>query len=234
MILTEAILKLAKQLYSTGRAFKIPDGSWIERFNYAIGISEAKAYNDATALLNSVLPDNNNFTADDAADWERRLGMMPSTASLTDRKLAIKRKLQHPGDIPARQHYLYVQGQLRAAGFDVYVYENRFDDGMGGLETKTPYELAGGSGLLGLQHGQAQHGQSNHGGRWGNLVANFLDLQQDLSFSVGANLRSTFFIGGNPVGTYAYVPQAREQEFRQLILKLKPAHTVAYLFVIYT
>lgn len=233
MILTKSILTLAKKFYPTGRAFKVPANSWLEKLNYAIGISEAVAFNDAVAILNSVLPDNNNFTVDDATDWERRLGMIISTASLADRKLAIKRKMQHPGDIPARQHYLYVQGQLRAAGFDVYVYENRFDDGMGGLETRTPFDLAGGVGLEDVQHGQIQHGQSNHGGRWGNVVVNYLDLQQDLTFSVGANLRSTFFIGGNPVGSYAYVPQARKEEFRQLILKLKPAHTVAYLFIVY-
>jgi hypothetical protein len=233
MILIDDILILAKKFYPTGRAFKMPFGGWLERLNYALGISEAKAYNDALEILNSLLPDNADFTTDDATDWERRLGMISSNATLEDRKLAIKRKMNHPGDIKARQHYLYVQGQLQAAGFDVFVYENRFDDGMGGLETRSPFVVLGGLGLLDVQHGDFQHGDIQHGGIWGNVIANYIDEAEDRKFNVGNNLRSTFFICGNPIGTVAYVPAVRKEEFRQLILKLKPAQTVGYLSVIY-
>jgi hypothetical protein len=224
--------KLFRQLLPEGIAFKAPFGGWFDTLIRAMSIRFNIAYRDSLATLDAILPDNDNFLAEDATDWERRLGMIPSTAPLADRKEAIRRKMNHPGTIPARQHYLYVQGQLQAAGFNVFVYENRFDDGMGGLETRTPQFLSG-VGSQQNQHGQFQHGQRQHGGGWGDKVVNSLDVATDYNFNVGANLRSTFFIGGSPIGTFANIPANRRQEFRQLILKLKPTQTVAYLFINY-
>jgi hypothetical protein len=238
----DQIKSLFLQFLPTGRAFKSPKNGWTQSLSNALALSENKAYNDAMSILNSILPDNANFTTKDATDWEKRLGLIVYSPdpplgyipSLADRMLAIKAQMNHPGDIKPRQNYLYVQGQLRLAGFNVSVFENRFDDGMGGYETKTPIELAGMGGVDQNQHGDHQHGDAQHGGTWGDLVANSVDWQQDLLFDVGANLRSTFFIGGDPVGSPAYVPADRRVEFRQLILKLKPTQTVAYLFIVYT
>jgi hypothetical protein len=227
------IRQLTSLLFPTGRAFKVPFNGWLDNLVQALTLSENAAYVDAVAVLDSILPDNDNFSVDDATDWERRLGMITATGvALADRKLAIKRKINHPGDIPARQHYLYIQGQLQAAGFDVYVYENRFDDGMGGYETQTPFEILGG-GLSEVQHGDIQHGDAQHGGVWSNIIANYIDEAIDSLFYIPTNQRGTFFIGGDPLGTYANVEAARKDEFRQLILKLKPAQMVGYLFVNY-
>lgn len=229
---------LTQQLYPRGRAFKFVAGGWLERLHDSLALSENKAYNDAIAILNSILPDNAGFTADDATDWERRLGLINGTGvPLATRMLAIKRKIQHPGNIKARQHYKYIEGQLQAAGFNVYVHENRFSDGMGGLMTRTPQDLAGigpYGGVDEFQHNDLQHGDGQHGGVWGNIVVNHIDLSRDLLFNVGNNLRSTFFIGGPTPGAYAAVPQNQMRQFRQLILKLKPTQTVAYLFIVYT
>lgn len=234
MAVLENIISLTRQLLPKGRAFKMPFGSDFEKLMNGLAISEERAYNDCLAIFDSMFPDNDNFTSDDATDWERRLGMVQNPdASLDDRKLAIKRKRNHPGTIKSRQHYLYVQGQLQEAGFDVYVHENRFDDGLGGLETRTPFEVSGVSGDV-VQHGEVQHGDTQHGTGIQDKVVNYIDESIDRSFNVGSNLRSTFFIGGDPVGTYADVPLVRKDEFRQLILKLKPCQTVAYLFINYT
>lgn len=234
----DKIQALTKQLYPRGRAFKVPAGGWLERLHESLSYSENKAYTDALAILYSLLPDNANFTAQDCDDWERRVGLINSTGvPLATRMLAIKRKIQHPGNVKARQHYLYIQGQLQAAGFNVYVHENRFSDGMGGLMTRTPADLAGYTGyddIDELQHGDGQHGDYQHGGGWGNLVVNSIDVQRDRLFNIGNNLRSTFFIGGPNPGDYATVPANQEKQFRQLILKLKPTQTVAYLFIVYT
>jgi len=228
------IRALTAQLFPTGRAFKRPVNGWLAGLVDALSLSENRAYTDALSILHAILPDNANFTADDATDWERRLGMITNTAvPLADRKLAIQRKMNHPGDIRARQHYLYVQGQLQAAGFDVYVFENRFDDGMGGYDTQSPFDILGGGGVTEVQHGDIQHGDAQHGGVFSNIVANYIDEAQDSLFYISPNLRSTFFIGGTPLGTYANVSAERKDEFRQLILKLKPTQTVAYLFINY-
>lgn len=235
MLFINQIRLLGRKLYPTGRAFKMPSDSWFYQLNEAFVLSEHQAFTDAISIRDSLLPDNANFTAADADDWYRRLGLpLQSGVTLADKKLAIARKYQHPGNIPARQHYLYVQGQLQAAGFNVFVFENRFPDGMGGYNTQSPVTLAGGGGS-GTQHGNGvQHGGAiQHGLTWPDIVANHIDLARDINFNVGGNLRSTFFIGGNPVGTYATIPAARRTEFRQLILKLKPTQTVALNFIVY-
>ena len=123
----DKIKKLGKTLYPTGRAFKIPFGGVFDKLNSALSESEQRAFDDAVSILDSALPDNNNFTTGDATDWERRLGLITNpSVPLSDRKLAIIRKMRHPGNIPARQNFLYLQGQLQDAGFDVFVFENIF------------------------------------------------------------------------------------------------------------
>lgn len=229
----DKILSLTKQLYPTGRAFRMFFGSELSKLHDGLAVSEAKAYDDAMSILDSALPDNDNFTADDATDWERRLGLITNDlVPLADRKLAIIRKMNHPGTIPARQHYLYIEGQLQAAGFNVYVYENIFPGYPSGYVTKTPEEVSGGPGIV-IQHGDIQHGDAQHGGYFFEKVVNSIDVDLDIVFNVGPDLRNTFFIGGSPLGTYANVDVNRKDEFRQLILKLKPAHLVAFLFVNY-
>lgn len=232
MSILSKIQQLTKQLYPTGRAFRMPLASQFDKLHSALNLSENRAYLDALSILDSALPDNDNFTVEDARDWERRLGLITNEAvSLANRKLAILRKMNHPGDIAARQHYLYLERELQSAGFDVFVYENRFDDGMGGIETRTPIEV----GATGdpVQLADAQLGDSQLGGAEFALIANSIFQSQDATFSTGSNLRSTFFIGGNPIGTVANIEAARELEFRQLVLKVKPVQTVAYLFVNY-
>lgn len=230
----DVILKLSKQLYPRGRAFWMPPGGDLEKLHRGLAVSESLAYSDALAILYSILPDNANFSTDDATDWERRLGLISNAlVPLSDRKLAIQRKLNFPGIIPTRQNWRYLEQELQSAGFNVYVYENRFADMYGGYDTENPLTLTGGVGSVTIQHGQKQHGQVQHGVGFYNLIANSIDESRDAVFNVGSNLRSTFFVGGNPIGTFANVDVNRKNEFRQLILKIKPVQTVGYLFINY-
>lgn len=233
MSVVDKIGKLTKQLFPNGRAFKIADDSYKLKFYNALSLSRAQCYADMLSTLDSALPDNDNFSEDDATSWERRLGLITNPlVSLANRKLAIIRKMNHPGTIPARENYRFLEKQLQDAGFDVYVYENRFDDGMGGYITRTPEDVTGGSASV-VQHGDIQHGDSQHGtGVW-DLIVNYLDEEQDFVFNIGVNLRSTFFIGGSPLGTFANVDANRKNEFRQLVLRTKPVQTVAFNLVTY-
>lgn len=232
---SDKILALSKQLFPTGRAWKVPAGGVIEGLIETLNISETQAYNDAVAIKYSLLPDNDNFTVDDATDWERRLGIPTNQATpLPLRMLAIRRKLNQPGNAPAKSNWRYLEQQLRAAGFDVYVYENRFDDYPTGYITKTPFEFTGDTRFfIGNQHGDYQHGDVQHGGKFINFVANYVNEAQDELFNIGTNLRSTFYIGGAPGGDFANVPLGRKDEFRQLILTIKPVQTVGFLVVDY-
>jgi len=359
MAIADKILNLTKQLYSTGRAVRIFFQSILEKLHIGLGASEARAYQDAVSILDSALPDNSNFAVDDATAWEGRLGLITNNAvSLSNRILAIKRKMNHPGTIKARQNYLYVQGQLQAAGFNVYVFENvnlqfitflpptswideianlpfdktfiklaknasasifqsmgaaqllpltipqgttvifsfkiktigivnpgiyyvavRFWDGnpnnplsnpcdnansFSGLTSPNEYNETGiftmtnGPGryveiLCGLpttpssgsveiyfssqsiQLGDAQLGdfQLGESSQVNNLIANHIEESLDEIFNIGINLKSTFIIGGTPIGTIANIDKNRKDEFRQLVLKLKPVQEIALLFINY-
>lgn len=227
----DKILQLTNILFPNGRAFKTTSSSWREALSRSLALSESRAYEDALTILDSTLPDNANFTADDATAWEKRYGIVTNNTDLATRKMAIKQKINYPGNAKARGNYRFIEKQLRDAGFDVYVYENRFDDGFGGYITNDPITLSGSSSEN--QYGDVDYGESDYGPYFSNIVVNFLDEDKDNNFNVGGNLRSTFFIGANPIGTSADVPSERKTEFRQMILRLKPVQTVAYLFINY-
>lgn len=224
----EVLNDLSVQLYPTGRAwYRTENGVW-DNFHSAINRSFARVIRDAKLLIDSTFPDNENFSSDDATLWEWRLGLITNLSlDLATRKTAIKRKLGHPNNVKARQHPLFIQSQLQLSGFNVWVHENT-------LPYLTPEDVAG-IALLEVQHGgDTQHGNSTqHGGSSFDVIAN--SIAEFETFAVGSdNLWATFFIGGEILGTNAEVPYNRLREFKELVIKLKPAHTVAFSFVTYT
>lgn len=231
--MSDKIVRLGKRLLPTGRAFRSPINGVAEGLMTAVANVEQEAKDDANAILYAILPDNDNFTEQDASDWERRLGLITNTTlTLEERKAAIFRKMNHPGDIPARQNYRYMERELRAAGFDVYVYENRFDDGMGGLETRSPGDIIGTTNSQFWQLDEFQLGEVQMGQDYKRKAVWSLD-RTDYNFDAGSLLRRTFFIAGDPISTFADVDATRETEFRELIMKIKPVQTIAWLFVNY-
>jgi len=234
MTLADKLLSLARQLYPTGRAYRMPADGYLEGVHKALGITEAQAYTDSISVLNNILPDNVGFTVDDATDWERRLGMIAKLAlSLDDRKAAIRRKMNFPGGQPARQNKSFMQFQLQMADFNVFIYENIFSDGMGGYISKQPLEVTGGFGGTEFQHGDFEHGTHEHGIYWSNIIANKINETEDNNFVLPNDLSATFFVGGPTLGSFATVEANRKDEFRQLLLTLKPASTVGFLLINY-
>ncbi len=75
------ILKQSGGLLPTGRAFRFSEGGNMYKLFKALAVSKAKMYSDTVGLLYSLIPDNPYFTADDATDWERRLGMVSNPAT---------------------------------------------------------------------------------------------------------------------------------------------------------
>lgn len=235
MAIVDRIRQLTKQLYPTGRVFRMPIGGTFYKLHNALNKSEAKAYASSLSLLDSAIPDNANFSLEDANLWERRLGLITNQlVTLPLRILAIRNKMSKTRNIKARQHYSYMQGRLQAAGFNVYVYENIFPDGMGGYITKTPSEFSNEAfPNFGFQHGQKQHKQLNHGSSASYKIANSIYADEDNSFSIGSNYRCTFFIGAAIPGNWANVDKNRELEFRQLVLNLKGVHKIGFLLIHY-
>lgn len=229
----EKIKKLSGDLYPDGRAFVAALEGVRNKLHAALAISEEKAFNDALSILDSTIADNANFDEDDADQWERRLGLITSPGTpLATRIMAINRKLNYPITDAPRQHYTFIEDQLVAAGFDVKVYENNFSG-----VTMTPEEILTPGAPSGSVHSVGTFHKSTtlHGSTafYTNKVVNYLEEEKDANFIIGANYRSTFFVAGVTVDTFADVPAARKLEFRQLILRLKPQQTVGFLFVNY-
>jgi hypothetical protein len=226
MTVTEKILKLTRQFYPTGRAFKMPFDSWLESSHRGLAADEKEAFEAAVSTLYSIIPDNDSFTEDDATDWERRLGLITNeSVSLEDRKLAIRRKMASPGRVKPRQSATWLQKQLRDAGFDVYVYEN--------LSGLPPEDVAVGDFITDSNYGQFNYGEFNYGGYYNNIIANYIDEEKEIGFDPGTTLKFTFFIGGSTLGAFADVDEERKDEFRQTILRVKPAQTAGFLFINY-
>ena len=219
------LLTLTKQLFPTGRAFNIRKSGVAESFNKGLIESENDAFKFAESILDSIIPDNDNFTETDALLWENRLAIpINISASLSDRKELILRKMAHPGNILARQHYLYIEGQLQYAGFDVYVHEYQGTP----IPSNAFFSDA-------VQYGSILYGQFQYGQTPVNVVANYTDENKDKFFAPGSsdNLKSCFFIGGQTYPDKADIDEDRKTEFRELILRLKPAQTAAYLLINY-
>ncbi len=83
-----------------------------------------------------------------------------------------------------------------------------------------------------FDYAEQTYGQSSIGAF--QIIANNVEPQKDANYNIGneTNLRATFFIGGEEFGTRATVPEDRLLEFREMVLKLKPAQTVAAFVIV--
>lgn len=307
------IRNITKQLFPNGRAFWQPKDGVFDRLNKALALSEERAILGALSTFDSAFPDNTNFTTEDADMWEKRMGMINgSGVALVNRMAAIRLKYNYPVTNAPRQYYKYLEEQLRAVGFDVRVYPNKFEvpvetsitfdfnsemelivsgdeEEMAFYEfqmidgqiyvtylpgaplrfriidgyvyaykygTKTPNEwLAPINATMHstttrhsnvLQHSTFQYlgayhsltlrhrPQLRHGARFNNYVANHIERSRDGDLAItGDKWKSTFYIAGEDMPGFATIPQQREAEFRQMILRLKPVNSIGILFVNY-
>ena len=223
--LTDILANLAIDLYPTGRAFMMQKNGIADKTHVALNRSFIRLINSGFGIFDSIIPDSTNFDVDDCLLWEYRLGLRTNELlTVAERRDAILRKMSRGRNVKARQSLEYIQYQLRIAGFDVYVHENT-------IPYKSPEDIIAFSSNIAQHGGDNQHGQgSQHGATSVQLIAN-LSTPNEV-FSVG-NLWASFFISGEVLGDTAIIPQNREQEFRELVLKLKPMHLLAYTFVSY-
>lgn len=234
--INDILLKLEKQLLPEGRAFKMPHSGIFEKLLKGLNVTLAQAYTDAISIQDSMIPDNANFTAQDATQWERRLGIWGNAAtSLSLRKAAILEKMAYPGSNAPRCSASYLESQLRLAGFDVRIYENRFfiSGSWVSLNPSTVLGFGTGTAAYGM-FGYGELGYNDSIGASGvNIIANYIEEAKDNMFVNAPNFNSTFFISGATISTFATVPATRKDEFRQLVLALKPIQAIGYAVVTY-
>jgi hypothetical protein len=224
---------LALQLYPTGRAFNMVKDGVLDKLHQAINRSMIRVLDDSQATINSCFPDNISFDINDCNLWEYRLGIVTnSSLDIETRKKAILRKMSFGRNVLARQHKDYIEAQLQLAGFDVYLHENKFFEG-GEWVYKTPGDITGMLANNVQYGGDSQYGLGmQYGSSEYQIIANLSTPNE--SYSVGSeNLWATFFIGGLVLGELTVIPAIREQEFRELVLTLKPAHLAAFTFINY-
>jgi len=218
---------LVNQLYPTGKAFNISYGSVFFKLHQSLNDSFLGVIDDSQSLFDSIFPDSDGFTEKDASLWEYHLGLkIDLTSSLDQRKDAILRKMTHPNNTKSRQSRIFIESQLRLAGYDVYVHENT-------PPYKNPEDFSS-IPLKSFEYGSLQYGNNTQYGVVGfDSIANSSNPNENY-LAGDKNLWSTFFIGGENLGDYVYIEANLIQDFRELVLKLKPAHTVAYIYVITT
>ena len=221
-----------------------------------------EAYSEIMGILNTILPDNAEFNEQDILNWERVLQIPQNISDLNDRKLRIYRQLTFPNGIVERSYYEFMQDQIRSAGFDIYIIENRFWNGSE-FEVVDPDTIATQDVELGLvELGVYELGGEIPGTDYTGIIANtvnetiddnfFLAPLPDLpelgvyelgEFELGGfeapglpyeiQLQESFFIGGKTFPSIVDVPINRKEELKQLVLKFKPVQTIAFEYINY-
>ena len=209
-------VKLSEQLYPKARVWRLFQGSVYRSLHAALSLSEQEYYNNILSLQDSALPDNDNFTVEDAERWESALALGDnSDLTLVVRKEIILRKINFPGNIKPRQSALFLQRELQAAGFDVYIYENK----LAGVPVT----------IMGAICGLITVGQTNVGQQPAetyDIIANEIEFEPDFVIAGNPALKFTFFIGGLSFLSRADVDSARKKQLIELILKIKPAQSI--------
>lgn len=196
----------------------------------AIGVVKTGFYNACYGILNMLIPDNQNFTSADADKWESIMSLETNIIDLESRKAIIYQKMSIRGGGRYKLSAKYIESQLRTAGFDVYVHENRFYN-----STTNTYEWQDLSSYLGgvaFQHGEVQHGQNQHGQEaTKGTLANYINATKDESFVFGNNWAGVFIVGGQTLGSIASIDATKEQSLRKLLLQIKPLNTTGILLI---
>lgn len=228
---------LSRKFQPNGRAWRVQHGTPTDVFYKVHALATGDVADASKGLIDHVIPDTENFNEDDCTVWEKKLGIISAAgASVTDRRAGIRQKWNYPGDEKYRQHLAFVEDQLRLAGYDVHVYENRYPDGAGGYYSLGPSDILGtGTGMA--AYGDFGYGELGYGDTLAftgtTIVADYLEEEFDQYHWGGGVYDSTFIIAGATIDTFVDVPLARKNQFRQLILQLKQQQAWVYLFVNY-
>lgn len=224
MLSLNDLKQVFRSFLPTGLAFRYAEGSNVDKLVTATCTDALQTFNDIKTIEGKIIPDDYDdlFDTHDAQRWEKVLGLYGNSEdTLENRKAAILRKMRNPSNVLGRQHISYIQQSLRDAGFAVTLYE--YDDFKNYVNTIIQHKSN-------IYHGyDVAHGQLDTPA-YTSVIANFLDpaLETTVPSSLD-NLRNAFFIAGDTFDTYIDIPRQRIEEFRNAVIALKPAQSVAFL-----
>ena len=240
------------------------DGTGVgSEFNTKTLLAETEALSDINDKIDQLLaqkyPDNPVFDEDDTENWERVFGLSPADSmTLEERRQVIIAKQQYPNGVIDRGHWKFIQDQLQANGFDVYIHENRTVATT--FITQCGLSQCSETTQCGSQNDPTEVFEAvEPDSSYTEICANFLEPELDATvfdsgggtycgfaqcgedtqcsdpFSEDRNqqLSYTFFVSAETYPNKANIPLDRKDEFRELLLKLKPMHTAAFLFINY-
>lgn len=208
--------KLNNQLFPTGRAWWKLKGSVFSNLMEGLALSESRVQNDIIKLQNDFFADSTLMSFESVDRWNYVLGLK-GVGTQNEQLSAIYQRQAFPNNTLARQSNVYIQQQLQLAGFDVYVYSQYYNP-QASLYDNCTYDSV-----------VYDKGNDSY-----TLLVDNVDESLDQSFVlVDDGLRATAFVGGETLGSYATVPIARKNEFRELMLRLKPAQVVMILYINY-
>ncbi len=200
-----------KQLYPNGHAFNVSDNT--NRFSVHESIDEALNgfISQLASLVNGAIPDSMDLDEKEVELLEDKYGVyFVEGLTLMQRIERIRLKMTYPNRVVNRSSAAWIQHVLNTFGFKVSIYEN---------EGINPSLV---SDFISNQYGRSMYGASSFGGYQYNVIANSMFRGEKYNF--GGNLWATFFIRINEP-----IESSRVSEFRELVLKLKPAHLCAII-----
>lgn len=250
--------------FTDGQGNVFVDGTSIGAdFNTQILLAETQALSDFNDKMDQLLaqkyPDNPVFDQEDTENWERVFGISPADSmTLEERRQVVVAKQQYPNGVIDRGHWKFIQDQLQANGFDVYLHENRTEatefTTQCGISQCSDETQCGGFNYPTEVFEAVEPDPS-----YTEYCANYLEPELDATvFDPGGGtycgsaqcgddtqcsdpvfedrnqqLSYTCFVSAATYPNKADVPLDRKNEFRELLLKLKPAHVVMILYINY-
>lgn len=205
---------LEKDLYPTGRALKCAVGSNKEKIHESIHLLFEGLEDSIKTFINSLFPDNDTITNQELSFLEFIYGVYyKDNVSDNIRKERILDKIKYTKPHVYRQSLIYIQEVLNQRGFDVTIVDNL---------NEIPSEAINNNNI---QHSlNVLHGETTQHGKIGiNVIANNLDINETILISE-LDQNKPFYI-------YIETPIASDRlvEFRELVLRIKPAHLVAVI-----
>lgn len=214
---SDKITTLSAQLYPTGRAWWKKKNSIFDKIHQALSLSESRVENDILNLQYDILADSVNMSLTATELWESVFGIT-AKGTISDRLSAIYQRQMYPNNELARQSKSFIQNQLQLAGFDVYLHNSN---------------VSPNSSIYGIfQYGQKKYNETVQSY---SLITNEVDETKERPYLI-SNIgeKFIFVIGSEISGEYADVSLERKNEFRELVLRLKPAHSIAVLNINFT
>ena len=230
------MINVFKHLLPTGRAWTITVEKSLRKFFEALAPETEKPRGYYDNIYSDLFPD----TTQNLALWETQFGLFNNRLSEAQRRARLVAAWRDIGG----QSPSYIQGQLQANGFNVFIHE-WWEPGtepavntVGTPTVRNPLSVLNPQYLLNIPMvdcGEELAACGEEFAECGNfvggvgypLVNKFVYDSDIIGYTVPSDSTKWpyfMYVGGPNFGDIAEVPAARRFEFEALLLKIRPAH----------